>query len=275
MKSHYLWIWLLLVLNGCVGSAIVPSQHHLMNVRQVYVVAMEAPPLGLPSRYRSVVESDSGFGPLIPIQAAGGSIPLVRAFGVVNTILVFIQFTESSHRTYETSKLNLSVIDTKDIWTPTVALANEASRQLTANGITTEVLPGVRPIPGVEYRGATWLMENWLAPIRSYYNYTGPVESYRNLALSADRALVLEVSISNYEITSDKLLLQVHLKAIDPRSGEVVGRARSYDPWNMPSLEPIDQALANDASRFKEIFAMTGRDLVKEALGQLGLVPER
>lgn len=183
-----------------------------------------------------------------------------------------MQLSEASHRSYDASKSSQTVLDMKGVWTPTVVLANEVSRQLMASGIAAHVTPGVSPIPGVEFRGATTTMENWLAPIRSHYNYTGPVQSYH--ALASDQSLFfLEVSISNYEVVNEKLLLQMHLKLIDPRGERVVGRARSSDAWNMPSLEPLDQVLADDASRFKEVFSETGRQLVRESLAELGLLP--
>jgi hypothetical protein len=272
MKRRYLLVFLLVFTYGCVGPTIVPSKDLLARVTQVQVVAMEAPPLDLPSRYQSLVGGPSGIGPLIPIQAAGGSITAVRGLGVFNTLLIFVQLTESSYRSYDASKSSQTVLDTKGVWTPTVVLANEISKQLMASGIAAHVTPGVKPIPGVEFRGATTTMENWLAPIRAHYNYTGPVQSYR--ALASNKSLfVLEVSISNYEVVNGKLLLQMHLKLIDPSGDRIVGRARSSNAWNMPSLEPLDQSLANDASQFKEVFSETGRQLSKESLAELGLLP--
>lgn len=271
MKGRFPLLLSLVLTYGCVGPEVVPPKELLALPKQVQVVAMEAPPLILPSRYQSLASGSSGIGPVVPSQAAGGSITAARGIAVFNTLLIFVQLTEASHRSYDASKSSQTVLDTRGVWTPTVVLANEVSKQLVASGITVHVIPGVRPIPGVEFRGATTTMENWLAPIRSHYNYMGPIQSYR--ALASDKSLlVLEVSISNYEVTTEKLLLQVHLKLIDPSGERVVGRARSNNAWSLPSLEPLDQAFANDASRFKEVFSETGRQLVRQSLAELGLL---
>ena len=266
MKRLYAIVLSFVFTYGCVGAKIVPSKELITSVKQVQVVAMEAPPLDLHQ------SPPAGIGPLVPIQAAGGSIPAVRGIGVFNTLLIFTQLTADSYRSNDASRSYQTVLDTKGVWTPTVALADEVSKQLTACGIAAYVAPGVTPMPGVEFRGTTFLMENWLAPIRAHYNYTGPVQSYRSLA-SDQSIFVLEVSISNYEVSFGKLLVQMHLKLIDPRAEQVVGRVRSGNAFNTPSVKPLDQVLANDAARFKEIFSETGCKLVRQSLADLGFLP--
>lgn len=272
-KSHRLLLCLtaVLSLSGCVAPAMIPSGGDIAAVKRVRVVAMEALPLGLPWSYQLEYAQPSGIGPLIPTQAGGGSISATRNIAVFNTLLIFVQLTESSYRSYDALRSSQTALDTPGIWSPTVALANEISKELVASGIAAHVAPGFRPIPGVEFRGPTTTMENWLGPIRSYYNYTGPVESYRDLA--SDQPLhVLEVVISNYEVHWGKLLLQVHLKLIDASGARIIGRVRSNNLRSQPSVEPLQEFLADDAARFKEAFSMTGRQLVKEALAELGLL---
>ena len=271
MKLRFPLLFLLIFASGCtVSSTIIPSGQQVAEIKQVHVVAMEAPPLILPSAYQAKISHSSDLRFFPPgARALGPQVGM--AIVVANTIPIFWQLTETSHRSYDALRSSNTVLPSRGIWTPTVVLANEVSDQLTANGIVAKNVPGVKPIPGVDFRGVTTHMENWLAPIRSYYNYAGPVESYRDLA-SVQSLFVLEVSISNYEVFDEKLFVQVHLKLIDPRDRQVVGRVRASDVGNMPSVEPLDQVLANDASRFKEIFSETGRRLVGKSLIELGLL---
>ena len=46
-------------------------------------------------------------------------------------------------------------------------------------------------------------------------------------ALGADSDVVVEVGLSNYEVGLGLLLVQVHLRVIDPVTGNVLGRARA------------------------------------------------
>jgi len=258
MRRCCLFVFVLVSLTGCVAPAVALPKERIANFRHAHVVPMEAHPLGV----------SPGFTSQIPIQAAGGSISAVRGIGVFNTIAIFLEMPEASQRSDDASRSLQAILDTKTVWAPTVVLANQVSKQLGANGIAANVASEVKPIPGVEDRRATVTMENWMAPIRAHYNDPGPVDDYRVLA--SDQSLyVLEVSISNYELIDQTLLLQVHLKMINPSDGRVLGRSRAAKGGNLP---PLKEAFANEAIRFKEVFAETGRELVSKCLTELGLI---
>lgn len=188
-----------------------------------------------------------------------------------NTIAIFLEMPEASRRSEALSESVQAILDAKGTWSPTIELANEAMKQLSALGIASTVAQQVKPMQGVENRGATLLMENWLAPIRAYYNDSTPVQEYRTLA-SNQLTFVLEVGILNYAISlsGDKLLLQVIMKMIDSTDGRVIGRARAANALDMPTLKPLDQAFDNNAFRFKQVYLETGRQLVRKCLAKLG-----
>ena len=123
MKRQYPFLFLLIFLGGCVSPAMVPSKDRLAHVKQAHVVAMEARPLGVPPGFRS------------QIPAAAGSISAIRGIGVFNTIAMFLEMPEASQRADDASKSLQAVLDASGVWTPTVVLANEVSKQLAANGI--------------------------------------------------------------------------------------------------------------------------------------------
>jgi hypothetical protein len=264
MKLHHASLCLTLLISGCVAGGVVPTKEHVANFKVAHVVAMESRPLGVPAQLKS----------LLPIQAAGGSISTSRGIALLNTIPILLEMPEASRQRNEASTSLQTVLDASEVWSPTAIIADEVAQQLKLTGVATERAPGFRPIPGVTDRSATLMMENWMAPIRAHYNDMGPIAAYRDLA--TDPSLrVFEVGISNYEIFSDRLILQVHLKMIDPSSGDVIGRARAGNASDLPSLAPLEQAFANNASRFKEVFSKTSAPLVTKCLTELGLIPQR
>jgi hypothetical protein len=221
---------------------------------------MEPHPLGVPPGFDLVA------------LGSGGSIATARGFAVFNTIAILSELPEASKRSGELSLSYQAVLDQKGAWVPTAVLANEVQAQLAAQGIQATVAPRVKPIPGVKDRSPTLFMENWLAPIRAWYNDTAPTPDYGDHPW--DKSLyVLEVGVINYEIDrAGGLLLQVAMKVIDPASGQVIGRARAANPWNMPKLAPLDQAFADNGSRFKDAFVLTGRESARRCLAELGLL---
>lgn len=260
MKCLNLLVVVLIFLGGCVAPGMTPPRETVANYKRAHIIAMEPPPLAVPPGYRSVILGSSS------------SIQVVRAIGVFNTIAIFLGMPEASRRGGEISQSLQSTLDVEGIWVPTAVLANEAGALLSAYGIQADIAPDIKPIPGVKDRSYTVLMENWLAPIRAWYNETEPVTNYSSF--SSDQSLfILEVGVSNYELVLDGLLLQVIIKMIDPSNGLVIGRARASNAWKVPKLYPYEQAFADDARRFKETFSETGQELLKKCLIKLGLVP--
>lgn len=259
MKQMHLLLVAVVLLGGCVSPGVVPSREDIAKIAEVRVIPIEAPPLAVPPA--------SG----VLIQGIGVS-PVARGVSVVGTLLLLLQMPEISERTGEVSQSLQAALDGVGVWVPTVELANETQAQLAARGLQVAVTSEVKRLSGVQDRRYTMLMENWLAPIRAWYNSADPVPDYRGLR-SSQSVYVLEVGVINYEITSGRLLLQVAMKLIDASDGRVIGRARAANPWNMPNLAPLDQAFAKDAIRFKQAFTGAAQHLVRECLTSLGLLP--
>lgn len=255
---RHLFLSILAILAGCVSSGIVPTGEEVANIKRVHIVAMEAPPLGVPPYFQQI----SGFG---------GSITAARGIGIFNTIAILVQMPEESRRGGEVSQSLTAAMNSRDAWIPTVFLAKEVRAQLEAIGIAGTVDPEINVLPNVQDRSYTVFMENWLAPIRAWYGDPGLVSDYSRVPFE-QKTTVIEVGILNYEITSERLLLQVLIKMIDPYSGRVIGRVRADNSFSQPDLAPLEDVFANDADRFKKTFSTTGRELVKKCLVELGLM---
>lgn len=254
-------IALSLLLTGCIGPGITPPKALIDDTKQVYIVAMESPPLDASTYYNPVIVESSNL--------TFGS----REFAVYNTIAILLSVLDASKWGAEISESFQAVLDRDAPWSPTQALANEISTQLNTQGLKTTVDPLIKPIAGVKNPTYTFLMENWLAPIRAWYNDTDPVSEYRHI--QQDNAVyVIEVGIMNYSIEnwSTALTLQVAMKLIDPASGKVIGQARATNIHSRPHLGSLHQTFSGNASRFKQIFRKTGRELTAKCLVKLGLI---
>lgn len=260
-RLHVLWLGFSLLLGGCVSLGAALPQDAIDKLHQVHVVAMESHPLGVPA------------GPRPSIVGSSGMFDEARGIALFYTGAILFALPEASRRGEEISKSYQAALDREGAWVPTLVLANEVRAQLAAKEVETTVAPGVKPIPGVKDRSYTALMENWLAPTRAWYNDTSPVADYGDLP-NDPSLYVLEVGMINYEIVpGGSLMVQVAMKVIDPATGRVMGRARAANSWELPDLSPLDQTFSGNASRFKEAFIQTGREIVRKCLGDLGLLP--
>lgn len=256
----YLLLIGVVIIGGCASPAMVPPKEMMAKFNRAHIVAMEAPPLGVPPAFRSMI-----FG-------SGGSMQVVRGVALFNTVALLAEIPEASKHGADASKALQTTLDSKEAWAPTMALAKEIQAQLGANGTLANLAPEIKAIPGIEDRSYTFFMANWFAPINGWYNDTEPVPDYRSIA-SDDAYYVLEVGVLHYSIQPrGELLVQVMMKVINAADGRVIGRVRAADPWNLPKVTPYDQAFANDARRFKEIFSITATELIRDCLTQLGLI---
>lgn len=251
------------LLGGCISPEITPSREEAVKIAAVHVIPMEAPPLTAFS-LSEPPQSGVWIHGLETTPAGAGLV-------VVGSVMLLVQMARMSGHTEEASESLQSALDSGGIWMPTVALAGQARSRLASEGSQVSVDPGVKRLSGVKDRRATLFMENWMAPIRAWYNYRDP--SPDHLAPnSPEGAYLLEVALINYELISDRLMLQVAMKLIDPTDGRLVGRARAANASSLAVLGPLDQAFANDAAHFKRVFSKAAGPLVEECLLSLGLL---
>jgi hypothetical protein len=221
---------------------------------------MEPPPLLVRPEFESTIAANRS-----------GPVEVARNVGLYNTIAIFFSKSETPRREGERPRSRQGPPDAQGVWVPTIVVANEVRAQLAEAGISATVASDVKAIPGLRDRSDMVLLENRTAPIRAWYDDTRPVAGYAGL-FAGQPVHVAEVGIGGHDITTGQLLLDVEIKLIDASSGRVIGRARADNAWNMPTVDPLDRAFADDARRFKEVFAAEGRRLVRRCLTQLGLV---
>ena len=221
---------------------IVAHADALLDGSQIHIVPLESPPLRVPT----------------PVYGAW--------FGLVGIALDASRATEEAAAASQVASETLSQVEN---WQPTVELANYAKEILAERS---ELVPSVAAqtasIPGMSGRDYTFSGENWLKPIRKWHREKVSTVEYVDNGL-LDSAHVLEIALSNFELTGSRFLLAVNVKIVDPTSREVVDSTREWKQF--PSLS-FDELFENDAAAFRELFEASGRKLIEEALVDLELI---
>jgi len=246
---------------GCVSPQLRPDTKVLAGIKSVYIVPMETPPLTIDAAY--VASAPAVFAYSFPRY----SPDMARAAGILSGIAILFELPRMQRPLVYPGELEKQLAPTKE-WVVTVEFAHEAERLLAPAGRSTNISPGVRPIPGIEDRSRTALMENWMAPIRDWYNDESPSTGYAGLKSQGIDA-VLEIGISNYEIQNGVFAMQVHVRLIDAGSGRLLGRAR--EAHVAEGLPPMDELFADAAKPFKELVTREGNQFVAKCLQELGM----
>lgn len=247
LKNQTMRLLLLLLmlanLSGCVTPSVIPPRDELIKIQRTHIVAVEPPPLAAPAY----------FG--LSVVGWAASVPMLAP-------------ASGSQRDERITNLIQASVENKDAWLPTKVLAAEIQSQLSARHIRADVSPDLKRITGLKDRRTTLSMENWLAPLRDWYNNSAPILEYRSSGFEP-LSSVLEVGILNYELTDQHLLLQVMVKVIDPSTGKLLGRVRAAS--RVP-LANYDHVFANGGAEYKGTFAATSRELVRQCLTELGFI---
>jgi hypothetical protein len=269
MKKILPSLFIFIFLTGCVSQQIIPPTSTVRALKKVQIVALEPPPLEIPQQ----IVLQSALIANLPKPTIGAA----RAVGVVSSILIIIEATSSvnapaSAETIDKSNKIESLIRGNEIWIPTRVLADDATNQIAATGRSVVCVPGVQLIPGVTIRDYTLFNENWLRPIRDWYN--SDTSSFNYASLGADKSdAVLEVALVNYSVAlENRLLVQVMVKLVDPLTGKTIGRARD---WDNPEIENLDKVLSDNGKKLKQVFAHTGSGLINKCLYDLGIIEKK
>jgi len=245
---------LLFSLSISVMSVARADEPEMNEIDRLAIVALEAPPLNIPPGIAVTMNPNATFG------SAGGAI----LFG----ILLMAEAPEAAERAGAASNSIEELLSETDVWLPTKVLAEEVHAQLAEAQYEYVVVdPMVHPIPGLENRSYTYLMENWFRPIRSWYRSNPSEVNYMGIPEDVD--LVIEIGVSNYSYMNPKMNLQVHMRLVDPKTKELLRKTRKWKYFKMGKPE---EAFANEGELFKETFTYWGGQLINAELVKMKLV---
>ena len=246
------------LLEGCVTGSSTLDQSRAASLTHVHVVPIEGPPLSgldLSEAYLS------GAGLM-----AGGATTGSNSLIVVGGLLMMTEQSEANTKSAAASQSIESLLDSDEIWEPTVELALEATRLLeNASSFSVSTDSEIKPLPGVKRREATFYMENWMKPLRAWYNADRSPFSYPQ---QIDSGVVLEIGLLNYEMSLGYFSIQVVMKVVDPKTGMVIANTRKF---SNNKFDDIDSLFDDEAAAYKQLFREITAELVQECIDKLRL----
>jgi hypothetical protein len=267
MMNTIALILIAVMCSGCVTAQRIPPESTVKGLRVITVVPIEAPPLLVHPKTDADRAAVTGAGLGAPGPGGsvnGGYLLLLPLVGFVGTAGIY-GIASSTPRAGEA----IIIVRQSAPWMPTPALAQTASQLLQRVG-TREVVvvEGYGQLP-IKDRSVNVFLENWMAPIRRWYN--AEVSTLDYTQLGTPRAdVVLEVGVLNYEYIGNRMLLQVMVKMSDPTTKQVLGRARSYDH---PKGESLAVMLRDQGQPMQHLIETLGESLLTQCLKDLGLIP--
>lgn len=259
---------ILALLSGCMNASIKTSAETVRGIRKIAVVPMEGPPLEVaPSFTSGNLASTSSYLVLAP----EGTIRTGAMVGVlVSGIFMLIELPAAARESAKVAESLDSMFESGNAWIPTVVLAQEVTARIASGGKHQVVMErALRKYPGITNRERTVLLENWMAPMRDWYNQDFSPFDYRAYR-DQDVDAVLEVGLLNYSLYRDHMILQVMLRLVDPGTGQILGRERQTD---LTRIERPDSLFEENGKLFKDLFAETGGKLLAAGLIKIGLQP--
>lgn len=276
MRRLILAVLLCVFSSGCVSSHIIPKESVLQSKRILSVVPIEGPPLILHPDTRAdrtaiVAMRAKGSGDSLSQPDAQflnvPSTPVGATTLIAGMVLLFKAAFAEREVSGETPIIEMG--QPSEIWMPTVEYSKTAVVELRKAGHREiQMIDGYVKLP-ISDRSITWNMENWLVPIRHLYNSDLSTVDYAAIDSKYTDAII-EVGVMNYEYSFNRLLLQVFVKLVDPRTKQVLGRSRKS---SYLKTEPLARLLQNDAEALKRIILETGNRLLAKCLAELGLTP--
>lgn len=247
------------LLAGCVGPDVRPSADTLARVREIYVVPMQSPRFELSEWSFATTQSRPGSLPPPP-----GGPPAAQ--GAAAGLFYLSQIPTKPDNVEALLREAQSKLDALSTWNPAVGLSQEAARLLSESGRVATAVAEVKTLPKADADSLRLL---------AWYNSDTPAKGYENLG-EKEGAVVAEIGMRYGALTADVLYVEVRVKLVNAKSGEMIGRTRrSISSSNMPfpRLPPMDQALADDAKQLRGIVAGTGNLFVRLCLQDLGFLP--
>jgi hypothetical protein len=273
--------------SGCVSSPIIPKESVVHSLRAISVMPFEGMPLifnpstpgdveAIKALLQSTKRQESARAPSVngsraslsrsdaPLAAASPA----RTLGAGAIFEIPVAALAGRKVPGETAVIEMG--EPSQTWMPNVEFAQIAMDVLQQGGKREVRMIDGYIKPPIMDREITSHMENWLGPIRRLYN--SDVSTIDYTAIGPDRAdAVLEVGTLQYEYLAGRLLLTVFVRLVDPRTKQVLGRARNY---SYPKTGPLTPLLQNGGEGMKRLIVETGNRLVTKCLAEMGLTSE-
>jgi len=253
------------LLSGCWATSIKSPDAEIDKLSTILIVPVESPPLEvIPNpiearvpvygHYRNM--SIDFYLPKKLYQTSGGV-----------TVAGFVSEPDDEQdliiQNEQARALPAIATESKQDWTPTLVLAQQAMNQLTGDNIKAVLSHDYYRLPMVDAdRNAQ--LNHWRDALVEWYGQDATTADYQSYA-GIDA--ILELGFGNYRIFEGQTSVQVLMKLIDPKTRQVIARTRA----GTFSVEAGGQIpLSRDSEPFKQLVSKMSSKLVKQGLTDIG-----
>ena len=262
-----------LILASCGGMKNIKiAPEKVSTIKKIVIIPMESPPLKLDP---FVSKSPPFAGYLASTSASLVLIPdatthLVGAYGVLfSSILMLATLPETLNKTSVMEKTIDEVLRNEETWKPSTTVANLVADRLSQNTNYKVIVdkkeqkyPAIQKMSDLGFYDRAKVMEKW------YVDEFQPFEY--NDYLNKDIDCIIGVGIYAYGLNyPGDLWMFIHLKVIDPKSGELLGKAVKFDTSNRVDLEDL---FNNNAEKLKKEVVVISQPLIEDCLNSCGLL---
>jgi len=254
---------------GMKNIKIAPEK--VSTIKKIVIIPMESPPLKLDPY---VSESPEFAGALAGISSSLVLIPgtthILGAYGVLfSSILFLATFPESLNKTSAMEKTLDEVLRDEETWKPSIAVADLVADRLSQNPNHKVIVakeeqkyPAIQKMSNLGFYDRAKVMEKWYVEEFQPFDY--------NDYLNKDIDCIMGVGIYAYGLNyPGDLWMFIHLKVIDPKSGELLGKAVKFDTGNSIGLENL---FNNNAEKLKKEVIVISQPLIEDCLNSCGLL---
>jgi len=269
MKKLGVLLPLYLLLSGCLAPPIIPSDAELQKISTLLIVPVEAPPLEIiPDPIYDRIPAYRHFNnmslslPPLPEKVYRNKAGVV----IAGRVGPDDSFQEIKRDTPNASSLT-SLGSIEQTWMPTLVLAQQAVSQLNKSKTNAILSDRFCRLP-ITNDNHTAHLKDWHDALSDWYGLNQATVDYRQLGTNSVDAII-EVAIGNYRVFETQTSLQVFIKLINPKTGQVLARSREHD------FVVGNEALSlfnHDSEPFKQLITDMGTGLLLDGFQEIGLL---
>ena len=240
-------------------------------IKKIAVIPMQSPPLNVDA----FLSQSSLFGEALRTSSSlvlitDRTTQQIGAIGVLAfSIVMLASLPESMRHSDQMEKTANEILHNQNVWKPSVVIADLLATDLMERtDCSVWVAKQEQPYPDIDSLAS---LSNWdrsHAMGQWYAKQTTTIDD--RSVLSQDIDCIIMVGINGFGLNYPGYLwMGIHLKVIEPVTGEVMGKAWVLEQGPHKKMESL---LADDARKLKDEVVAVGRPVITKCLSSCGLV---
>lgn len=252
--------------SGCWAPSIKPAAYEITNLSNILVVPVESPPMEIiPDPIEERIPAYGHYRNMclnVPLETK-----LYKTSGDV--VIAGLVYPGDDEREVTLQKDNSSpnltiATGAGQVWSPTLILAQQAKTELARHHIKAVLNSHYYRLDMPDADRDAHL-NHWRDAISAWYAQSRSVVDYQS---QAGHNAVLELGLGNYRVFEGQTSVQVLMKLINPRTGQVIARTREE---TFTGKYVGQNSLNRNSEAFKQRFSEMGLQLLIQGLQDIGL----